>query len=77
MNLLFFADHCVPTSIIRGLQENQFTVFRLRDYLPTESPDEVVIAKAQELSSVLVSLDGDFSDIVRYPPYQYKGILAL
>jgi len=36
-----------------------------------------VISKAQELECVLISLNGDFSDIVTYPPQNYKGILAL
>jgi hypothetical protein len=37
----------------------------------------VVIAKAQELEAILVSLNGDFADITTYPPSQYKGILSL
>jgi hypothetical protein len=37
----------------------------------------VVIAKAQELDCVLLSLNGDFSDIVTYPPARYGGIIAL
>jgi hypothetical protein len=41
------------------------------------SPDHVVIAKAQEIDSVLLSLNGDFADIVTYPPKKYKGIVAL
>jgi hypothetical protein len=49
----------------------------LRDYLPTRAPDQEVIDKAQELSCILVSLNGDFADIVTYPPTDYGGILAL
>ena len=36
-----------------------------------------MIAKAQELEAILVSLNGDFADIVTYPPSRYKGIIAL
>ena len=36
-----------------------------------------MISKAQELDSVLLSLNGDFADIVAYPPANYKGIIAL
>src|SRR3990172_1142057 len=39
--------------------------------------DSVVILKAQELDSILISLNGDFSDIVTYPPANYKGVIAL
>ncbi len=48
----------------------------MREYIPRDSDDEVVIAKAQELNSILVS-NGDFADITMYPPAQYKGIIAL
>lgn len=37
----------------------------------------MVIAKAQELNAILISLNGDFIDIVTYPPGNYKGIIAL
>jgi hypothetical protein len=45
--------------------------------LPVESSDAVVIAKAQEIDAILLSLNGDFADIVTYPPKSYKGIVAL
>lgn len=37
----------------------------------------MVIAKAQEIDAILLSLNGDFADIVTYPPKIYKGIVAL
>jgi hypothetical protein len=37
----------------------------------------VVIAKAQALNAILVSLNGDFADIITYPLLKYKGIIAL
>lgn len=52
-------------------------VYRLRDLLPADSSDRLVIAKARELNAVLVSLNGDFADIVQYPPQAYAGIVAL
>ena len=54
-----------------------YEVFQLRDHIPTDSTDSVVISKAQELGSILVSLNGDFADIVAYPPANYKGIITL
>lgn len=77
MGLRFFADHCVSNFIIHSLQEAGHDVFRLRDYIPTDSPDSIVILKAQELNSIMLSLNGDFADIVAYPPADYKGIIAL
>ena len=45
--------------------------------MPEESPDLAVIAKAQELGAILLSLNGDFADIVAYPPRQFGGVVAL
>ena len=77
MSLKFFADHCVPTSAIQTLRQAGHEVLRLGDYTPVDSPDPLVISKAQELDAILLSLDGDFADIVTYPPARYKGIVAL
>jgi hypothetical protein len=76
MSLRLFADHCVPTSIISILRQAGHELFVLRDHLPKNSPDELVIAKAQDLNAILLSLNGDFADIVRYPPKQFGGIIA-
>lgn len=77
MGLRFFADHCVPTSVIQALRDAGHDVLILREYIPSDSDDAVVIAKAQEIDAVLVLLNGDFADITTYPPWQYKGIIAL
>jgi predicted nuclease of predicted toxin-antitoxin system len=77
MALRFLADHCISNFIIQSLQEAKHEVLRLKDLLPAESPDTAVIAKAQEIDALLVSLNGDFADIVAYPPKSYKGIVAL
>jgi predicted nuclease of predicted toxin-antitoxin system len=77
MSLKFFADHCVPNAVIQALRDAGHQVFILREHIPKDSPDSVVIAKAQELNAILVFLNGDFADIVTYPPSKYKGIIAL
>lgn len=76
-SLKIFADHCVPGYIINSLKDMDFEVLRLRDYIPKDSPDSIVIEKAQELNTILISLNGDFADIVTYPPSNYKGIIAV
>jgi predicted nuclease of predicted toxin-antitoxin system len=75
--LSFFADQCVPTLVIQVLQDSGYEVHRLRDHIPTNSPDEIVISQAQILGAILVSLNGDFADIVAYPPSEFNGIIAL
>ena len=77
MSPAFFADHCVPTAVVDRLRQAGDEVFLLRDHRPIASPDEHVIAESDRLSAVLISLDSDFADIVRFPPSQYRGIISL
>ena len=77
MSLRFFADHCVSNLVIQTLRDAGCEVLRLRDQIPADSADSVVISKAQDLDSILVSLNGDFADIVAYPPANYRGIISL
>ena len=77
MSLRFFVDHCISNFIIRSLRDAGYKVFQLKDHIAKDSADSSVISKAQELDSILVSLNGDFADIVIYPPENYKGIIAL
>jgi len=77
MALRFLADHCISNFIVEILREANHEVLRLKDILPVESSDALVIAKSKEIDAILLSLNGDFADIVRYPPKDYKGIVAL
>ncbi len=77
MSLRFFTDHCVPTSVTEALQGSGHEVLILKQHIPKNSHDADVIAKAQEIDAILVSLNGDFSDIVTYPPAKFQGIIAL
>jgi predicted nuclease of predicted toxin-antitoxin system len=75
--LKLFADHCVPFSIVQALRKAGIEVLVLKDHIPPDSPDSVVISKADELNAVLITLNVDFADIVSYPPEKYKGIISL
>ncbi|MFZ3064572.1 MAG: DUF5615 family PIN-like protein [Nitrospirota bacterium] len=77
MPLRFFADHCVSNFIVKTLRDAGHEVFLLKEHIPADSPDPLVISNAQELDFILISLNGDFSDIVTYPSVNYKGIIAL
>ena len=65
MALRFLADHCVSNSTVQSLREAHHEVLRLKDVLPVESSDTIVIAKAQESDAILLALNGDFSHIVK------------
>jgi len=77
MALRFFADHCLPRTVVKILLNEGHEVLNLKDHMPPDSTDSEVIRKAQELDSILVSLNGDFADIVAFPPDKYKGIISL
>ncbi len=77
MALKLLADHCISTEIIEALRNMEQEVVRLRDLMPPDSPDIAVIKKAKETDAVLISLNGDFADIVAYPPNAYNGVIAL
>jgi predicted nuclease of predicted toxin-antitoxin system len=77
MSLRFFSDQCVPSGITELLKQDGHEVTLLREVLPINAPDPVVIAKAQELEAILLSLNGDFADISTYPPLQYAGIVSI
>jgi len=77
MTLRFLADHCVPGAIIKSLLEGGYDILPLRECIPPDSPDDIVIETAQKLDRILISLNGDFADIITYPPSKYKGILSL
>ena len=75
MSLRFFIDQCVPNSIIGILRDANYEVLILKDYIFIDL-DSLVIT-TQELNAILLSLNGDFADIVTYPPAAFKGIISL
>ena len=77
MSLRLFCDQCVPAEISEALRRAGHNAMLLRDALPIRSPDPVVIGRARELDAILVSLNGDFSDIVAYSPADFRGIIAI
>ncbi len=73
----FFLDQCVPRSVGQNLLQHGHEVIHPKEHLAPDAPDPDVIAKAQQLDAILVSLNGDFGDIVAFPPALFSGIVAL
>ena len=46
--LHFFIDHCISNAIMDALRATGAEVLRLREHLPTDAPDEIVLAMAQQ-----------------------------
>ncbi|RJP42406.1 MAG: hypothetical protein C4547_00670 [Phycisphaerales bacterium] len=56
MSLRFLSDQCVPAEVVGVLRQRGHDVVALRQVLHPRSPDDLVIAKAQELGCVLLFL---------------------
>jgi len=54
----------VAESVCKLLEQRNHSVTRLRDVLPTDSPDPMVAKVAQERDEILLTDDGDFGMIV-------------
>ena len=63
--------------ILQSTKSRLNEVVRLRSRLQTDAPDPEVIAEAEQLDAILLSLNGDFSDLIRYPPPEFGGIVTL
>lgn len=77
MGLKLFADHCISRAIVHRLRDEGHEVLILREHLPQDARDPIVIEKTQTEKAILLTLNGDFSDIVAYPPSSFGGIIAL
>ena len=77
MSLRFFIDQCVPRSVGETLRGAGYEAEILREHIPPDAPDAKVIAYAQTIDAILVTLNGDFADIINYPPARFGGIIAL
>ena len=63
LQLKFLTDNCVPDSVAQALEKAGHTVIRLRDILPTNSPDPIVATVAEVNDAILVSFDKDFKSM--------------
>jgi predicted nuclease of predicted toxin-antitoxin system len=73
----FFLDHCIANSVATALRSAGHEVVHLYQAIPVDSEDHVVIKTAQTMDALLVSLNGDFADIVQFDPGNYSGIISL
>lgn len=75
MSLLL--DHNVPAKFARLLNEWGYEASRLTDHLAPDTEDVDVIALAQTLDAILLTIDLDFANILDYPPQGYVGIVVM
>ena len=73
----FFVDECVYAVTTQLLRNQQHDVVTVQDAGLSGKPDEEVLAYAVEHRRVLITIDMDFSNIRRFPPHSYIGIIVL
>jgi predicted nuclease of predicted toxin-antitoxin system len=69
-------DHCVPHLFVRRLHEWGYSATPLRTHLAPDAEDPDVIALAQQLDAILLTVDMDFANILNYPPQNFQGIIV-
>src|ERR1044072_7794335 len=77
MSVRLFMDQCVPRSVGESRRKAGYAIELLRQHLPINAKDPEVIASAQSLDALLITLNGDFADIINYRPARFGGIIAL
>lgn len=66
----FLLDHDVPEDLTYLLQELGHHVVRLRDVLPQEAPDSIVLQFAHEQTCVIVTCNrDDFIELAQQQPH--------
>lgn len=70
-------DHCVPRKFLRLVQSWGYDASTITQHISSDSPDSAVIALAQQLDAVLLTVDMDFANILHYPPENYGGIIVM
>ncbi len=73
MSLKLLCDENLPSAIDALLTKEGHTVVRP----PSGSSDAAVAALARKEKRILISFDGDFGNILNYPPAKFFGIVRL
>lgn len=70
------ADESVDAPIVQKLRENDFEIFSIAEQLPGIS-DEQVLAIAYEKSSLLITQDKDFGELIYRLGKAHEGVVLL
>lgn len=73
----FKIDENLPVEVATTLRERGFEAETIRDESLTGADDETIATPIHAESSILVTLDLEFSNIRSYPPDEYAGIIVL
>ena len=70
-------DHCTPRRYINLLRQWGYSAEIMTSYIAANAADPNVLALAQSLGAVLLTVDLDFANILYYPPQSHGGIIVL
>lgn len=73
----FKVDENLPRDVAAALRQSGHEACTVGDQGLIGQPDEVVAEVSRGEQRVLVTMDKDFSDIRRYPPEDYAGLIVL
>jgi predicted nuclease of predicted toxin-antitoxin system len=73
----FKTDENLPAEIAEFLRQRGHDALSVGEQGLAGVPDPAVAAVCQAEKRAIVTLDLDFSDIRRYPPEHYSGIIVL
>ena len=73
----FLADECVYLVTVLALRKLGHAVITAHEAGLDGQPDEQILEYAQKENRILLTADLDFSNIRRYPPKSYCGIIVL
>lgn len=76
-NLAFKLDENMTGEAARALRAAGYDVTTVVDQKLEGASDEIVASVSRDEGRCLVTLDLDFSDIVRFPPGNHAGIIVL
>lgn len=74
---MFLADENIPVKIIEYLESAGYSVMDLRKYKIKHLTDEQVMSFATDKKLILLTFDKHFSNIMKYPPEKYYGIIRI
>jgi predicted nuclease of predicted toxin-antitoxin system len=71
------ADHCVPPSLVKSLQEKGIEVIHLKEIGLERLPDEAVFNFAIKNSLILFTFDHGFGDTSRFDIRNSPGVIII
>lgn len=70
-------DQNIRTDTVEFLRQKGFDVVSTRDMNLSKATDEEIMEVAQRQERIIVTFNGDFGDIRRFPPDTHCGIIRL